>query len=78
MEMQKVGGQGGMMGNMPESYNLVVNSNHALVGKILKEGDNEVQQKLAKQAADLALLSVGLLKGKDLTDFVSRSIEIIE
>ncbi len=78
MEMQKVGGQGGMMGNMPESYNLVVNSNHALVGKILKEGDNKVQQKLAKQAADLALLSVGLLKGKDLTDFVSRSIEIIE
>ena len=45
---------------------------------IIKEGDNEVQQKLAKQAADLALLSVGLLKGKDLTDFVSRSIEIIE
>jgi len=33
---------------------------------------------LAKQTADLALLSVGLLKGKDLTDFVNRSIEIIE
>lgn len=78
MEMQRVGGQGGMMGNMPESYNMVVNSNHPLVGKILKEGDSETQQKLAKQAADLALLSVGLLKGKDLTDFVNRSIEIIE
>lgn len=78
MEMQRVGGQGGMMGNMPESYNLVVNSNHPLVGKILKEGDNDIQVKLAKQAADLALLSVGLLKGKDLTDFVNRSIEIIE
>lgn len=78
MEMQKVGGQAGMMGNMPESYNLVVNSNHPLVGKILNESDTAVQSKLAKQTADLALLSVGLLKGKDLTDFVNRSIEIIE
>ena len=78
MEMQRVGGQGGMMGNFPESYNLVVNSNHSLVGKILNETDADIQQKLAKQAADLALLSVGLLKGKDLTEFVNRSIEIIE
>ena len=66
------------MGNFPESYNLVVNSNHSLVGKILNEGDEDTKQKLAKQAADLALLSVGLLKGKDLTEFVNRSIEIIE
>lgn len=78
MEMQRVGGQGGMMGNLPESYNLVVNGNHPLVGKILKEDNADVQKKLAKQAADLALLSAGLLKGKDLTDFVNRSIEIIE
>ncbi len=77
-EMQKVGGQGGFMGNMPESYNLVVNSNHALVGKILNEGDAGVQTTLAKQATDLALLSVGLLKGKELTDFINRSLEIIE
>jgi molecular chaperone HtpG len=78
MEMQKVGGQGGMMGNFPDSYNLIVNSNHPLVGKILKEDNEEAQQKLAKQTADLALLSVGLLKGKELTDFVNRSLEIIE
>ncbi len=77
-EMQKVGGQGGFMGNMPESYNLVVNSNHALVGKILKEGDAATQKTLAKQATDLALLSVGLLKGKELTEFINRSLEIIE
>ncbi len=77
-EMQKVGGQGGFMGNMPESYNLVVNSNHALVGKILNEGDAGAQTTLAKQATDLALLSVGLLKGKDLTEFINRSLEIIE
>ena len=78
MEMQKVGGQGGMMGNFPESYNLIVNSNHPLVGKILNEDNEEAQQKLAKQTTDLALLSVGLLKGKELTDFVNRSLEIIE
>ncbi len=78
VEMQKVGGQGGFMGSMPESYNLVVNSNHALVGKILNEGDLKNQKTLAKQATDLALLSVGLLKGKELTEFINRSLEIIE
>lgn len=78
MEMQRVGGQGGMMGSFPESYNLVVNANHPLVSKILKEKDDSTKKKLAKQAADLALLSAGLLKGKDLTEFVNRSIEIIE
>lgn len=77
-EMQKVGGQGGFMGSMPEMYNMVVNANHPLVGKILKESDKEVQKTLAKQATDLALLSVGLLKGKDLTEFINRSLEIIE
>ena len=76
MEQQAMGG-GGFMGSMPENYNLVVNSNHPVVSKILNEGDAEVQKNLAKQAADLGLLSAGLLKGKDLTDFISRSIELI-
>ena len=77
MDMQKMGG-GGFMGSMPDSYNLVVNSNHPLISKILKEGDAELQTKLAKQAADLALLSAGLLKGKDLTEFISRSLSMIQ
>lgn len=76
MEQQAMGG-GGFMGAMPENYNLVVNSNHPAVSKILNEGDAEAQKNLAKQAADLGLLSAGLLKGKDLTDFISRSIELI-
>ena len=45
--------------------------------KILNESDESVQSKLAKQATDLALLSQGLLKGKDLSEFISRSVEMI-
>ncbi len=77
MEQQAMGG-GGFMGNMPENYNLIVNSNHPVVSKILNEGDAAVQKNLAKQAADLGLLSAGLLKGKDLTDFIARSVELIK
>ena len=77
MEMQKTGGGGMMMGGLPESYNLVINNNHPLISKILNESDESVQSKLAKQATDLALLSQGLLKGKDLSEFISRSVEMI-
>jgi molecular chaperone HtpG len=58
-------------------YNLVVNSNHPLISKILAETDASKQSQLAKQAADLALLSQGLLKGEDLTKFLKRSVEMI-
>jgi molecular chaperone HtpG len=78
-EMQATGGGGmSMFGNMPENYNLVVNSNHPLISKILEEKDENVQKTLAKQAADLALLSQGLLKGKDLTEFINRSVDLIK
>ena len=77
VDMQAMGG-GGFMGNMPESYNFVVNANHPVIGKILAEQDADAQQNIAKQAADLALLGAGLLKGKNLTDFISRSIALIK
>ncbi len=78
-EMQATGGGGmSMFGSMPENYNLVVNSNHPLISKILEEKDESVQKTLAKQAADLALLSQGLLKGKDLTEFINRSVDLIK
>ena len=67
----------GWYGNMPDMYNLVVNSNHPLISKILDEKDKEKQSTLAKQAADLALLSQGLLKGEKLTNFIKRSVELI-
>lgn len=79
-DMSQLGGGGamGFYGNMPEMYNLVVNSNHPLIGRILNEGDKEKQNNLARQAADLALLSQGLLKGEKLTSFIKRSVEMIE
>lgn len=36
------------------------------------------ENKLVKQIIDLALLSNGMLKGKSLTDFIQRSISLIE
>ncbi len=77
-DMNALGG-GGMnfYGNMPEMYNLVVNSNHPLINRILNENDTEKQKILSKQASDLALLSQGLLKGEQLTNFIKRSVELI-
>jgi molecular chaperone HtpG len=74
---QMGGGSMGFYGSMPDMYNLVVNSNHPLITKILAEGDKEKQSTLAKQTADLALLSQGLLKGEKLTNFIKRSVELI-
>ena len=77
-DMSALGGGGmGFYGNMPEMYNLVVNANHPLIGKILAEGDVDKKSTLARQAADLALLSQGLLKGEKLTSFIKRSVELI-
>jgi molecular chaperone HtpG len=64
------------MGAMPEMYNVVVNSNHPVTQKILNESSEEDRKKIAKQVYDLALLSQGMLTGKDLTDFIRRSVEI--
>lgn len=79
-DMSAVGGGGGMMGmgNMPESYNLAVNANHPLITKILKEGNEQKQKEMAKQAADLALLSQNLLKGEELNKFIKRSVALID
>jgi molecular chaperone HtpG len=66
------------MGNMPDSFNLVVNSNHPLISKILLEENADKKQQMAKQAADLAMLSKGLLKGEKLTAFIERSVSLID
>lgn len=78
-EMSKSGG-GGMfgMGNFPEMYNLVINTNSDLATSIVNEKDKTVQEGLVKQALDLAKLSQGLLKGEELTAFVKRSFELIK
>ncbi|QSB28027.1 molecular chaperone HtpG [Flavobacterium circumlabens] len=78
-EMSQSGG-GGMfgMGNMPEMYNLVVNTNSDLAASILNTEDKTHQEHLVKQALDLAKLSQNLLKGEALTAFVKRSFEMIK
>ena len=78
-EMSQSGG-GGMfgMGNMPEMYNLVVNTNSDLATNILNNTDKSAQESLVKQALDLAKLSQNLLKGEALTAFVKRSFEMIK
>ncbi len=78
-EMQQTGG-GGMfgMGNMPDMYNLIVNTNHELVGEILNTKTAKKRTRLINQSLDLARLSKGLLKGEELTKFITRSYEMIK
>lgn len=78
-EMQRTGG-GGMfgMGNMPEMYNLVVNTNHELVSEILNTKTAKKRERLINQSLDLARLSKGLLKGEELTQFINRSYQMIK
>jgi len=76
-EMQQTGGRG-MMGNMPDMFNLVVNTNHELVGQILNTKTAKKRERLILQALDLAKLSQNQLKGKALTQFIQRSVDMIK
>lgn len=78
-DMQQTGGgMFGMMGGFPESYNLVVNTNSTLASDILKKENKEEKETIIKQALDLAKLSQNILKGKDLTNFIKRSFDLIK
>jgi len=78
-EMQATGGGGMMgMGNFPEMYNLVVNTNNELVGEILNTKTKKKQERLIQQAFDLAKLSQGLLHGEELTKFIKRSFQMVK
>ncbi|MDT0606921.1 molecular chaperone HtpG [Croceitalea rosinachiae] len=78
-DMQQTGG-GGMfgMGNMPDMFNLIVNTNNELVSEILNTKTTKKRERLINQSLDLARLSKGLLKGEELTKFISRSYEMIK
>ena len=80
MKEMSASGGGGMfgMGNFPDMYNLVVNSNSTLATTILQTEDKSAQEILVKQALDLAKISQGLLKGEELTAFVKRSFETLK
>ena len=78
-EMQQSGG-GGMFGagNMPEMFNLVINTNSDLISQIIKTKTKKKQERLISQSIDLAKLTHGLLSGKELTNFIKRSFDIIK
>ena len=76
-DMQATGG-GGMFGNMPEIYNLVVNTNSDLITNILNTKTKNKRERLINQSLDLAKLSQNLLKGQDLTNFIKRSFDLIK
>jgi len=78
-DMQKMGGGSPymMMGDMPDQFNAVINSNHQMVSKILKTEKEEDQKGLATQAYELGLLSQNLLTGNRLTNFIKRSVDML-
>jgi molecular chaperone HtpG len=75
-EMQQSGG--GAMGNLPDMFSLIVNTNHELVSKILNTRTEKKRNSLIKQSVDLAKLSQNALTGKELTEFINRSIDLIK
>lgn len=80
--MKDMAGVGGGMtafyAQMPDEVTLTVNGNHPIYQQLLKETNTDVQQKQVRNLADLALLSQGLLKGNDLTNFINRSVELLQ
>lgn len=72
-EMSRMNGMGMMGGNFPESVEISVNGNHALIQKILT-ADESAKEGLANHLYQLALLSQGELKGSKLTAFVKNSL----
>ena len=72
------GGMAAWYAQMPDEVNLTVNGNHPIFQTVLAQPDTIKQEKLVKNLADLALLSQGLLTGNNLTNFISRSVELME
>ncbi|ADB37509.1 molecular chaperone HtpG [Spirosoma linguale] len=73
-DMSALSGEQSFYGNLPVTYNVVVNANHPLIGKVLAESDADAQKAVVKQVYDLALLSQNMLTGADLTAFVKRTV----
>jgi len=72
------GGMASFYATMPDEVTLTVNGNHAIYQDLLKEADIEKKEKQIRNLADLALLSQGLLKGAELTNFINRSVELMK
>ena len=85
-EMSAMGGGMNFYGEMPQMYNIIVNLENPLVSKILSEAESHKEDlesfasgsDMLRQITDLALLANGMLKGKDLSDFIARSAKVVE
>ncbi len=71
------GPMGSFYANMPDEVTLTVNGNHTIYQEILQKDDADTREKKVKNLADLALLSQGLLKGNQLSDFIQRSVDLM-
>jgi molecular chaperone HtpG len=76
MEQQKFGGRG-FFGSLPETYNMVINSNHKKIVDLVNIDDESIKTSRIKQLSDLALLSQSMLTGEALDSFIERSIEMV-
>ncbi|MGE5107353.1 MAG: molecular chaperone HtpG [Sphingobacteriales bacterium] len=72
------GPMGSFYANMPDEVTLTVNGNHPIYQNLLSQTDRAKQEKVVHNLADLALLSQGLLKGNQLTDFINRSVDLLK
>jgi molecular chaperone HtpG len=76
-DMSAIGGGMNYFGDLPEHFNLAVNSNNPVIGRILLEPDGGKQAAIIRQLFDLALLSQNMLKGKELSEFIRRTVEMV-
>jgi molecular chaperone HtpG len=72
------GPMGSFYANMPDEVLLTVNGNNSIFTAILADDHAEMQAKQVRNLADLALLSQGMLKGSELTAFITRSVELMK
>ena len=80
-DMAAMGGGGGMgaiYANMPTEIALTLNGNHQMYPSIIAEANADVQKEKVQQLADLAMLSLGMLKGEELTKFIQRSFGMVK
>lgn len=76
-EMQAL--QGNQFGEWPDSFNVVVNTNHPLVAtKLVEEKDEARKEELVHYLYELALLNQGMLKGSSLTAFINKSLDFLK
>ncbi|WP_108822266.1 molecular chaperone HtpG [Dysgonomonas sp. Marseille-P4361] len=73
-------------GDMPNSYNLVLNVEHPLIKKIVADVEGKEKEEVdayakdnskVRQLIDLALLSNGMLKGEALNNFIKRNMDSV-